>query len=484
MSNFSARIAGIRLQAIMMAFFRLNLIAIVLITFLVGVLSKASECPALVEQVRQISGDFVDPVLALDWLMYWEETSNVKELTKPTVAHDLKVVKTNLDDAIIRDLNHAGSITSLIVNGNTVFWPKHPWNADTKVPYFNASAATTWKVRFSASRSLFLTTPTGDLYSIKLPTDNAHGKKEYELASKADLTKSVIISLRRSKLISTIKQWATATDSHFEVLLDVMSVADRQTGNGFVIRDLRPLQDGHYYLPAFSVPYAGREIAKLLGQSYTSLWGTYYGALLGRAKASLLLNYGLQMKTPNAQNMLIQLDKNLRPTGKMFFRDISDSSLVQPVAEAIGLSAAVAMDKADNYFVYTELVPNWKNSTFYMNHGGLKSELLDYWGKKHNRAYIDYIISSLGKTSSGKNLFAGVKDILSLQKILFSEKGKKAMAEYAQRQIQEDAFDPEAYCPDNPNFLNFIRKKFLPGPSQAQVNSLRLKFLSSPIGGR
>ena len=67
---------------------------------------------------------------------------------------------------------------------------------------------------------------------------------------------------------------------------------------------------------------------------FDSFWGRHYAEAVGRAKATLLVRYGLQYETPNPQNVLMQLDAELRPTGAIVLRDLGDvNSLMADVSE-------------------------------------------------------------------------------------------------------------------------------------------------------
>ena len=85
---------------------------------------------------------------------------------------------------------------------------------------------------------------------------------------------------------------------------------------GFLLRDLRLFQDGHYYLPALSLPFVGGADRARARRDAEAFWGHHFAEPVGRVKARLLARYGLWFETPNPQNLLVQLDRNLFPTGK------------------------------------------------------------------------------------------------------------------------------------------------------------------------
>jgi hypothetical protein len=341
---------------------------------------------------------------SVEQMITWEQTSNTERWKKDESLVRLEVARVPKDSVVVRSGQSTPMDLIRYFVKRTVRWPKHPYNTDETVPHFHAPKYETIKARFSASRSMFIRdSKLKGFFSIKMPTSRPH--ENTVQASKADLKNSVIISRNRSEMIDSLDR-SMGKDARFEVLTDKLSIADKETGNGFVIRDLTPLSDGNYYLPAFSVPYAGRAIAEHLGVDFATLWKTYWAESLGESKAKLLIRYGLQMKTPNAQNMLIQLDKNLIPTGKMFFRDISDSSLVEVVAEGLGMSAQLETDRAAEYNVYDHLKSNWENSFWQMDEGGVGYQIKNQWGSAHDNTYLNTIVSELAKTPEGRALFA------------------------------------------------------------------------------
>lgn len=367
---------------------------------------------------------------SIEQMITWEQTSNTERWKKDERTVRLEVSRVPMDSVVVRSGPSTPMELIRYFVKRTVRWPKHPYNTDETVPHFNAPKYETIPARFSASRSMFIRDPKlNGFFSIKMPTSRPH--ENVAQPSKADLKNSVIISRNRSEMIDAIDR-NVGLDSRFEVLTDKLSIADKENGNGFVIRDLTPLSDGNYYLPAFSVPYAGRAIARHLGADFTNLWKKYWAESLGESKAKLLLRYGLQMKTPNAQNMLIQLDKNLIPTGKMFFRDISDSSLVEVVAEGLGMREQLETDRAADYKIYDHLHSNWDNSVWQMDEGGVTYNMETVWGRAHNRAYLSTIVGELSKTPEGRALFTqnNVTSEGQLLPVLATPEGQTALRKY------------------------------------------------------
>lgn len=357
-------------------------------------------------------------------LRLWEQTSNQGRWEKPTAPQKLSYVRVEPEDTTVRTESFTPQmIKNYFQENDFVKWVRHPLNSSDTVPYRQQPQDGYKKAFYSASRSMF-TMIKGALFSFKLPTDRPHPVGDYQ-PGKADLNNDSVISMRRSKHIREYDAKHART-SELYVLTEVISVASKQ-GNAFSVRDLRPLQDGNYYLPAFSIPYAGREIARINNTDFNVFWNKYYGELLGQAKAQLLLRYGLQMKTPNAQNWLIQLDSNLKPTGRIYMRDVADSNYVEFIASRVGASNELQDDKKSNFTIMESLAPYWENSAWQMDEGGVSLNALASWGRTHDSAYINTFVEAL-------NLDKSFSQIWQLESFLKTEEGQEALKKFGEKQ--------------------------------------------------
>jgi hypothetical protein len=210
----------------------------------------------------------------------------------------------------------------------------------------------------------------------------------------------------------------------------VATAAAREGGNGFVVRDLSPLQDGHYYFPALSIPFAGGPIAALNDKGTVEFWGEAYARALGRAKARLLVRYGLQMETPNAQNVLIQLDRRLRPTGVIVFRDVSDSFTTRPILEAIGEAGTLAEELSMGLQPLDRLEPMTENSFWRMDADlvhGLPRQVIGRWELIHDEGYVEEILRMTGIDPASARGRA-IRTVKDAQDWLLSPEGLAAVA--------------------------------------------------------
>jgi hypothetical protein len=278
-------------------------------------------------------------------------------------------------------------------------------------------------------------------FTIKLATNHPHGlqgeRQDGKIKTNDDID-SALIHTNHMKKVDRVM----GPDEKLLTLGEVMTMAEKETGIGMVVRDVRLLADGHYYLPALSIPYVGREIAKLNGVSFDEFFQKYYAELLGEAKARLLLRYGLQMETPNSQNMLIQFDRNMRPTGKIVFRDISDSYLVDPVATGLGYKGQIGRDMAVEYPPAREIKPFWSNSSWRFDEApgdsAVSAATLGKWGAAHNRAYIEYIEKELGMKFDVQPMSMAGDAFPGIYRMLSTDIGQKKLRQYRDRMIKAE----------------------------------------------
>jgi len=370
---------------------------------------------------------------AFDQLLRWEEQANLRyfrETTQP-IRVEVSAVPAHAVDVQLAD-SLPLQVRDLFVRGDgTVMWPHHPYNSAAS-PFSTAARVEVWPGRFTASRSVVVQDPhSGLAFSYKSPTNFPH-RTEMQ-SGKVDLSGDVKFSVYRTQLLDRMDA-RLGPDSKIILLKEIFAASSKTGGNGFVVRDLTPLQDGFYYFPALSIPYEGRKIAEINGVPFEEFWGNAYAKLLGEAKARMLLRYGLQMETPNCQNMLIQLDRNLKPTGKLVFRDISDSDLVQPVAHGLGLDEALESDRLLGFAPKNNLKPNTSNSFWRLDEAGDRSvsrTTLEQWAQVHDSAYVREVLVLLARYEP--SVFR-VQTIGELDHFLKSPAGQRALSRFHARQ--------------------------------------------------
>lgn len=405
--------------------------------------SAAPLCSSLLTTSTQSENvrKFVVPDAYEQWLL-WEELANKSNLRKPTVAIPLEVVRVGRDEVELWTANPTGvEIQNRFVDRGWVLWPKHPYNTDKSVPFFDrAGRAPPLPIRMTASRS---TAPVDQHdITVKAPTDHPHLPDwEYE-PKKANVAEDIRDAMLRSRHLQEVDRRLGEDDVMIN-MLDVFAIIEKKTRTGILVRDTSRLNDGNYHSPALSIPYVGREIAALNGEDFTAFWAKHYASVLGRAKARLLLRYGLQMLTPNAQNYLIPLNRNLEPIGQIEARDLPDSYFVGPVARALGFTKAVARDYEAGLPIQAEILPNWENSQVLFDEAGDKSiapATLTAWKHAHDMAYIEEIERTLGvviiknkqRRSAFREFWLPWTPLAKVQEFLVSPEGLRKLAEFAQ----------------------------------------------------
>lgn len=339
----------------------------------------------------------VDTDAVKQWLA-WEQKSNYTFYVKSEAPLSIPVSKVDPSSVNTIVMNSApSSIRTLIQNHGSINWFKHPYNKVSEMPHFSDPVSDNLVTYETASRSLAVILGK-DVFTLKMPTDHPHGPFGEKQKSKATVKEDIQDGINRMVYIEKVDQ-EIGVDPQLILAKEVAMVSDKATGEGYLFRDISFMNDGNYYLPALSIPYAGRKIAEFNKMQPELFWKEHYAKLLGRAKAKLLLRYGLQMETPNSQNMLIQLDKNLKPTGVLVFRDISDTMLVRGVAKALGEEQTLRKDEALNVENTDGVAPYWKNSVWKFDQAGpdsLSRDLLEDWGRAHNQAFKKEIEKALG----------------------------------------------------------------------------------------
>jgi hypothetical protein len=205
----------------------------------------------------------------------------------------------------------------------------------------------------TASRSYILSDPNNGnrfYYTAKVSTDNTGGRW-----TDKQLKVSQAQQARRVNDYVNYVQKA-ATFKNVVILDEPMMFGIDELDQAMMIRDLGSLSDGKkYYLPGFSVfdEKIGAKIAKLNGaKDVAAFWDKHANQALGRALGEFSARTGMIHDAPHSQNWLVELDENMKPTGRIVLRDFGDESIAfEPLLKELGM---------------TELLKKW-NPDFVMN---------------------------------------------------------------------------------------------------------------------
>ena len=319
-----------------------------------------------------------DPVE--QWL-HWEEQANLvgfRTSTKPVEVAVVAVAPGLLAFEASREA--PPDVLRRFVRGADLLFPRHPLNQDPTVSFYGEPVAEHWWCRYTSSRTLVvLPAPGQSLISLKLATDHPH--PDFRQPEKVRLREEADWSMDWCDPVDRIDALLGA-DQSIGLVREVVALVVRGSETACLVRDLRLFQDGHHYLPALSLPWVGRQIAHRHGEPFAEFWGRHYAAAVGRAKARLFARYGLWYETPNPQNLVIQLDRALRPTGRVVFRDLGDTYCATDAFEATSAP-------------WTRLVapirPETENSFWAFGESGERSvdpATLADWYERHDAAYF------------------------------------------------------------------------------------------------
>ncbi len=267
-------------------------------------------------------------------------------------------------------------VVARFVRGDQVLIPKHPLNRDSGVAFFAEPCAERWKARYTSSRTLAV--PGDPLFSIKLPTDHPH--PDFEQPEKTRVREEAEDALRWMQLLDRVDA-LLPPEPALLVIREALVILVPGSESAVVVRDLSPFRK-LYYLPGLSIPWVGHQIARRHRIDFATFWAEHYAAPTGRAKAALFARTGLQQTTPNPQNLLVELDRELRPTGRIALRDIGDADCA---TNALECSQGPWTRLTD------EVKPEFRNSFWAFGEAGdhsVEPAILERWYAEHERAYF------------------------------------------------------------------------------------------------
>lgn len=196
----------------------------------------------------------------------------------------------------------------------------------------------------SASRSYMIEDPkTGHEFFAKVSTNLTGGNwrdKKQEWSDAADVWRAA------AHIQDAIKKYQPR---HFKYMDESLVLGLEAIDQGMVVRSLKDLSKSKFiYLPGFSAVHEdiGREIALKNGSADPEqFWNENYNKPLARALAEFAIMTGLSYDSPHSQNFLVELDTELRPTGKIILRDTGDVYVSSKYVNAMGSDLAANWPK-------------------------------------------------------------------------------------------------------------------------------------------
>ncbi len=369
------------------------------------------------------------------WLL-WEEQANLpgfRTQTQPIEVSIAEVPASAVSVAV--DRHTPPDLVARFLRGDRVRFPRHPLNRDAKVPFFAAPEALRWSARCTSSRSLALpVAPGASLCSVKLATDHPH--PDWHQPEKTQLREEANWTLAWVDLVDRADRWLGGPDPELQLIRERIVILAHDSEAGCLVRDLRLFQDGHHYLPGTALPWVGPQLARRFGADFADFFGLHYAASVGRAKARLFARYGLWFETPNPQNLLLQLDRELLPTGAIVFRDLGDTYCA---------TDALACEARPWTRLEKEIRPETRVSFWAFDEAGdhsIASSVLGDWCERHDRAYFGELASWFPELAGGGELDPGAGEIDATELALLwglalrAPEGQKAIARsFANRRL-------------------------------------------------
>jgi hypothetical protein len=359
-----------------------------------------------------------DPVE--QWLD-WEEQANLIGFRTDTRPVRVELSRIDAAELEIHVLPGAPvEIVDRFIRDGRVLCGRHPLNQDPLVAWTQTPVDESWSARFTSSRTLAMHGEESGsaLFSLKLATDHPH--PSFHQPEKTKLREEAISAVDWVKQLARVDA-AIGPLAGVQLISDVLVVLAKGGESGFMVRDLRLFQDGNYSLPALSLPFVGRQIARRAGQDFEAFWAAHYARPVGMAKARLFARYGLWFETPNPQNLLVRLDPSLRPLPEIVFRDVGDGECATD-----GLrSQAFAWTRLES-----DLRPETKNSFWAFGEAGdhsIETATLETWYAVHDDAYYGELARCFPAVAPDPSV-EGDARLEHWNRVLRTPSGEKAVA--------------------------------------------------------
>lgn len=334
---------------------------------------------------------------AVKKLAYWETQANAidqrpfKKVSVENYEVPLELVESDLADHLSHDIKD-----SLIFEKDGkkyVRWIISPednkWHKEFEKYLLSKGVSIErhqyFQAYYTASRSLLVEDPkTGAEFSAKVSTDKTGGVYQDKKLPYGEAMES-------GKFTEYVRGISNRIGGfqNFEIMDEPAVFGIKDVDQGMVVRSLNDLPiEGHYYLPGFSALHdkVGKELALLSGSTDpAAFWNEHYNKPLARAMAEFSAFTGMNYSSPHSQNFLIELDKDFKPTGKIVFRDFTDSNINRKFFKQIGRQDLV--DAYDTWLLKVNI-----HAKVGLLNGGLEpswlpDDVYDKWSKDFYNAF-------------------------------------------------------------------------------------------------
>lgn len=178
--------------------------------------------------------------------------------------------------------------------------------------------------------------PDHEYYSVKTGVTYV-GRADEGKNGKDLLEANSLHAMYRSQLIDTLHRKYRSRMPATRYQLEILTVTIKRSAtawDGFQVRALPGAKRGEIWFPGTAIPNHGQPFCEnYTGRSAPGYWQTFwqssFAEALGRAKGEMLVYFGLQHMTANAQNMLVVFDRVPRGEGSrssaITLRDVGDT---------------------------------------------------------------------------------------------------------------------------------------------------------------
>lgn len=180
-----------------------------------------------------------------------------------------------------------------------------------------------------ASQSLMVLDPeTKKVWSVDVSTDNSGGNQKDR---KVDHKQSMKARLASDHVRNVAKK---VTYFFMKPLYDTLAYSIEKIDQSFIVREYPEefISGNVYYLPNFSIinNKEGKRVAEInQSKNPAVFWRQNFNIPLSRATAEMSIYHGLGTSNNSSEQYLLELNRDLIPTGKIVIRDLGDSLLFE-----------------------------------------------------------------------------------------------------------------------------------------------------------
>jgi len=292
------------------------------------------------------TGDFKPPYIVMPF-NYDDNSDNSKALGKTLTADPLPTFEAaRLNAELTRWATASRSTIAAFTAADVDLTPqpKNQWTLRSSVESDGRLPQVTGNLALQTLRQ-YQNTPTNSAtryYSVKTGVDFVSTQEQGRLTNKDLLEENSVHAMHRSNLIYKTMQRFGESVFEAKYQLEILCVLiegrkNLETGenkfDGFQIREVGKAAVGEVWFPGLAIPGHGKAFAEkwggITGEGWLDFWKENFAKPMGRAKAEMLVFFGMQHMTSNSQNFLVAFSRppaGASPKSKhLILRDIGDT---------------------------------------------------------------------------------------------------------------------------------------------------------------